>query len=140
MTEKLVFPSEEWIVKFWDLLKVNDAYKEAAKTWEGDFFFEVVADGEHIKEDVQLYMDLWHGECRLARMAEEGDKPEFIYSGTLANWKRLIAGEIDPIKGLMSRKFKLPTGDMGKIMRATKAAAELVSTAQRVPTVYIDEM
>jgi putative sterol carrier protein len=57
----------------------------------------------------------------------------------LANWKRLIAGEIDPIKGLMSRKFKLPIGDMGKIMRATKAAAELVSTAQRVPTKYIDE-
>ncbi|MDF1539696.1 MAG: SCP2 sterol-binding domain-containing protein [Candidatus Thorarchaeota archaeon] len=139
MTKKLIFPTEEWVEKFWELLNANHAYKEAASTWEGDFFFEVVADGDAIKEDVQLYMDLWHGDCRLARMAEPGDNPEFIYSGTLANWKRLIAGEIDPIKGLMSRKFKLPTGDMGKIMRATKAAAELVATAQKVPTKYIDE-
>ena len=139
MTKKLVFPSEEWVMEFWELLKVNHAYKEAAKTWEGDFFFEVVADGEVLTEDMKLYLDLWHGECRLARMAEPDDNPEFIYSGTLANWKRLIAGEIDPIKGLMSRKFKLPVGDMGKIMRATKAAAELVATAQKVPTKYIDE-
>ena len=45
-------------------------------------------------------------------------------------------GEIDPIKGLLTRKFKL-TGSMMKIMRYTRAAAELVKTASKVPTEFI---
>ncbi len=139
MADKLLFPSEEWVQKYWDLLKANSAYKEAAKTWEGDFIFEIQPDGEVIKEKMGMYLDLWHGECKEAHMAGPDDKSEYVYTGTYANWKKLIAGEIDPIKGLMSRKFGLPKGDMGKVMRATKAAAELVATAQRVPTKYIDE-
>lgn len=137
--EKLLFPSEEWVAKYWELLNANAAYKDAASDWEGDFIFEVTADGDTIKEPMKLYIDLWHGDCREARMAKDNDKAEFTYSGTYANWKKLFAGEIDPIKGLMSRKFSLGKGDnMGKIMRYTKAAAELVSTAAAVPTKFVD--
>ncbi len=138
--ERLLFPSPEWIAKFKELLDQNEAYKEAAKTWEGDFVFEVQADGALIKEPVRFYLDLWHGECREARMARPDDDPEFIYSGPYESWKLLFAGEIGPIRGLMSRKFKLGgRGSMAKIMRATKAAAELVATAARVPTRFLDE-
>ena len=138
MTEKMLFPSPEWIDKYMEILNKNNAYEDAAKTWEGDFVFQVDADGESIKEPLRFYLDLWHGKCREARMAEPGDKAEFIYAGPLKNWKLLFEGKIDPIKGIMSRKFKL-TGDMGKIMRYTKAAAELVATANQVPTRYADE-
>ena len=138
MTEKMLFPSPEWIDKYMEILNKNNAYEDAAKTWEGDFVFQVDADGESIKEPLRFYLDLWHGKCREARMAEPGDKAEFIYAGPLKNWKLLFEGKIDPIKGIMSRKFKL-TGDMGKIMRYTKAAAELVSTANQVPTRYADD-
>ncbi|MHA1480409.1 MAG: SCP2 sterol-binding domain-containing protein [Candidatus Thorarchaeota archaeon] len=133
MSDDLLFPSEEWVKKYWELLNANAAYKDAAATWEGDFVFSVIMpDGS--KE--RLYLDLWHGDCREAHVAAPDEDAEFVYEGTLANWVKLIAGEIDPIKGLMSRKFKLPKGDMGKVMRATKAAAELVLTAQRVPTKF----
>ncbi len=138
ISERLLFPSEEWVLKFWELLKENQAYKDAAKTWEGDFIFEITADGNLLKEPVRLYMDLWHGECRDARLARPTDNPAFVYSGSYENWKQLFAGKIDPIKGLMANKFKLK-GDMGKVMRATKAAAELVATAVRVPTRFLDE-
>ncbi|TFH01764.1 MAG: sterol carrier protein, partial [Candidatus Thorarchaeota archaeon] len=47
-------------------------------------------------------------------------------------------GKIDPIKGIMARKFKLD-GDMGKVMRYTKAALELVATTREIPTKYLDE-
>ena len=134
----MLFPSAEWIDKYMELLNKNDAYKDAAKTWEGDFVFQVDADGESIKEPLRFYLDLWHGVCREARMAGPDDEAEFIYAGPLKNWKLLFDGKIDPIKGIMSRKFKL-TGDMGKIMRYTKAAAELVSTANQVPTKFADE-
>lgn len=136
--KKYTFPSPEWVAKYWELLKVNQAYKDAAKTWEGDFIFEITADGKIVKEAIKLYLDLWHGECRTARMATPSDKPAFVYSGPYENWKQLFAGKIDPIKGLMANKFKLQ-GDMGKVMRATKAAAELVATAVKVPTKFLDE-
>jgi putative sterol carrier protein len=136
--KKFVFPSPEWVAKYWELLKANQAYKDAAKTWEGDFVFEITADGKIIKDPIKFYLDLWHGECRTARMATPSDKPAFVYSGPYENWKQLFAGKIDPIKGLMANKFKLQ-GDMGKVMRATKAAAELVATAVKVPTKFLDE-
>ncbi|NWF94773.1 MAG: SCP2 sterol-binding domain-containing protein [Candidatus Thorarchaeota archaeon] len=138
LTKKLVFPSEEWIAEYWKLLNANTAYKDAAKDWEGAFLFVIEADGKVIKENMRLYMDLWHGECRLARMALPDDKAPFVYAGPYENWKQLFAGKIDPIKGIMARKFKL-TGDMGKVMRATKAAAELVATAVKIPTKFLDE-
>ncbi|MGY5875193.1 MAG: SCP2 sterol-binding domain-containing protein [Candidatus Thorarchaeota archaeon] len=136
--EKYLFPSEEWIAKFMELLNANEAYRDSAKKWEGDFVFEVIPDGELVKESIRFYIDLWHGDCRDARMAKPDDTAEFIYAGPYKNWLLLFEGKIDPIKGIMSRKFKL-TGDMGKIMRYTKAAAELVATANQVPTIYLGE-
>jgi len=138
MTEKLLYPSEEWIEKYVEALNNNSRYEDAAKTWEGDFIFQINADGNIFKEDQRFYIDLWHGKCRSARMAKPDDTAEFTYSGPLKNWKLLFAGKIDPIKGIMARKFKLD-GDMGKVMRYTKAALELVATTREVPTRYIDE-
>ena len=138
MTEKLVFPSDEWIEKYVEALNKNARYEDAAKTWEGDFVFQIDADGQTIKEDVRFYLDLWHGKCRAAKMAGPDDTAEFVYAGPLGNWKLLFDGKIDPIKGIMARKFKL-TGDMGKVMRYTKAALELVATTREIPTKYLDE-
>ena len=138
MTEKLLFPSEEWIEKYVVALNNNSRYEDAAKTWEGDFVFQIDADGDTIPEPVRFYIDLWHGKCRSARMAGPDDEAEFIYSGPLKNWKLLFEGKIDPIKGIMARKFKL-VGDMGKVMRYTKAALELVATTREIPIKYLDE-
>ncbi len=137
--EERVFPSEEWIEKYVQELNANDAYEDAAKTWEGDFIFQIDPDGEVVEKTIRFYLDLWHGKCREGRMAGSDDDAEYVYAGPYGNWKKLIKGEIDPIKGLMSRKFKLSKGDMGKVMRATKAAAELVTTASNIPTKFMDE-
>lgn len=136
--EKLLFPSDEWITEYREQLNKNDAYADAASWWEGDFIFEITADGEIVKEPIRFYLDLWHGKCREAHMAGPDEKAEFTYSGPYKNWKLLFQGKIDPIKGIMARKFKL-IGDMGKVMRATKAAAELVRTATMVPTRFLDD-
>jgi len=138
MTEKLDFPSDEWIAKYLEALNNNPRYEDAAKTWEGDFIFQINADGESVKETVRFYLDLWHGKCRSAKMAGPDDTAEFTYAGPLKNWKLLFEGKIDPIKGIMARKFKLD-GDMGKVMRYTKAAMELVATTREIPTKYPDE-
>ena len=134
---KYKFPSEEWIKAFKEELNKNKAYEEAAKDWEGDFLFVITPDEELDREYV-FYVDLYHGKCREACVLpnREARKAAFVFEGPYSNWKKLIRGEIDPIKGLLTRKFKLK-GSMAKILRYTKAAAELVRTASKVPTEFI---
>ena len=132
------FLTKEWIVEYKDVLNNSPSYKEAAKTWEGDFLFVIKPDGPLDKE-VTYYIDLWHGDCRGVDLIEDGQTvptTEFQYIGKYSEWLKVIRGELDPIKGILTRKFKL-VGDKGKVMRATKAAKELVNSAQKVDTVFL---
>jgi putative sterol carrier protein len=131
------FPSEEWAKIYMQQLNANKSYEDAAKTWEGDFLFIIQADTE-LKEPATIYMDLWHGKCRGVALVKPGEekKAAFSYSGPYGNWKKLINKQIDPIQGLLTGKFKLQ-GDMAKVLRAVRAAKELVETAGRVPTEFV---
>lgn len=81
-----------------------------------------------------MYVDLWHGECRNARLATESEfNPEFRISANRKQWQRVIAREIDPIKALMTGTLKLK-GNLAKIMRNVRAAQDLVMCAASVPT------
>jgi len=114
------------------------AYEEAAKTWEGDFIF--VALDDKTKEIVKAaYFDLWHGKCRKAFEVKDlknpGVKPENVIQAPIATWKKVLSKELDPIQGLMAGKLKL-AGNMTKIMRAVKAAQEMVNITTKVKTEY----
>ncbi|MHA2298357.1 MAG: SCP2 sterol-binding domain-containing protein [Candidatus Hodarchaeales archaeon] len=132
------FLTDEWIKEYKEVVNASKTYEEAAATWEGDFYFTVTDVGEN-KETVKLYMDLWHGKARDAFLVTEDKKPpkdpEFEYSGPYDNWLLLLDGKIDPIKGLMTRKFKLK-GNYAKVLKATKAAKELVACSRDVQTEY----
>ncbi len=136
--DKLLFLSEDWMNRYMELLNSNQQYEDVAKDWEGDFIFQVDSDGKTVIEPIRAYADLWHGKCRAVHPAARGESAEFVYSGTLENWKTLLNQEIGPIKGLLSRKFKIK-GSMTKVLRYISAAQELVATATRVPTTFIDE-
>ena len=64
---------------------------------------------------------------------KEGEPPsvEFVFSGNYDNWLKVLKKELDPIQGLMAGKFKL-VGNMAKVMRATKAAQELVNSSASI--------
>lgn len=132
-----LFGSQEWLDAYCNNLNASKAYEDAAKTWEGDFIFVVKADSTQ-KTDVFFYVDLWHGKVRswtLLKSANE-KKAEFVYEGPYGNYKLLAQKKIDPIQGLMTGKFKL-RGNMGKVMRAVKAAQELVNTIVATDTQWI---
>jgi len=122
-----------------ELLNTNPAYEEAAKTWEGDFIF--IGRNSETNDIVgAAYFDLWHGKCRSANTIQDietmdGITPEFIYDGKISNWKLVLEKKLDPIQGLMTGKFKL-TGNMSKVMRAVKAAQELVNTTMQLETEF----
>jgi putative sterol carrier protein len=132
------FPSDEWVKALMDEVNKSEGYREAAKNWEGDFFF-VVNAGPGVPEDVYLYMDLWHGECRDAFQAADASEksPEFVIRAPVAAWRKVIEKQMDPIRALMTRQLKLQ-GTMTKIMKQPKAATELVNCCTLVETTWPD--
>ncbi|MFX0057860.1 MAG: sterol carrier protein [Candidatus Hodarchaeota archaeon] len=137
--------SQEWLEAYKDAINANENYKAAASWWEGDFIFVIEPSG-NLKEELHLFVGLYKGDCtgvkKLApdeefevlppgsppRPLGEGDKvgAEFVASGPYDNWLKVLTKELDFIQGLMAGKFKL-VGNMAKVMRATKAAQELVN-------------
>ncbi|TET75822.1 MAG: sterol carrier protein, partial [Candidatus Heimdallarchaeota archaeon] len=65
------FPSKEWINEYMVVLNNSPTYKEAAKTWEGDFLFVIEPDDKLDKKKI-FYLDLWHGDCRGVKAFEDG--------------------------------------------------------------------
>lgn len=131
-----LFPSDEWVKALMEELNQSESYAQAARKWEGDCFFTIEPEGG-MTRPVNLWLDLWHGECRAAREIppEEELEPAFQFSGKLSVYRKIFDGKLDPIKALMTRQLKL-SGDMKAIMRAPKAAQELVRCATQVETTY----
>ncbi len=125
------FPSPEWVAEFENQINTSDAYANAAKTWEGDI--SLVIEGS-----AGIYLDLWHGKCRSAEYLADPSghsKPEFTITADMEKWKKVLAGKLDPVQGMVTRQIKLD-GNLVKIMKNVKAAQELVRCATKVPTVY----
>ena len=128
--------SEEWVKGFEEAINSSPAYAESARTWEGDFYF-IIDAGEGVEEEIIMYLDLWHGKCREAFVATDRSvkDPEFVINAPESAWRKVIAKKLDPIQGMMTRQLKLK-GNMVKIMKAVKAAKELVECVTQVPTQF----
>jgi putative sterol carrier protein len=127
------FPTDAWVKALQLELNQSAAYRQAAHNWEGDFYFVVSASNG--APAAYLYMDLWHGECRAAYAADgpETRAAEFTIEAPLAAWRKVISGQLDPIQGLMTRQLRL-RGQLLKVMRAPRAATELVRCCTRIDT------
>jgi putative sterol carrier protein len=136
-----LFPSDEWVEIYRDRINASSEYREAAATWEGAVAFVFEAEPDRgVPEDLAALLDLWHGECREARMlgpAERGDAP-YVIRAPYSRWKEVLRGDLDPVKGMMQGKLKLQ-GDLATIVRYVRAANELVHLTMQVPTEFRDE-
>jgi len=132
----LPFPSDVWVKALMEDLNASQAYADAAKNWEGDFFFIIEPAGT-MTTPVTLYMDLYHGKCREAYAVAEEDHldPVFRLKGPAPTWKKVMTKKLDPMQALMTGQLKL-TGNMAMVMRNVRAAKELVESCTRVPTDY----
>ena len=128
------FPSDAWIKAMMVDLNASNAYLEAAKNWEGDFYF-IIEPGGSLEKPVILYMDLFHGKCREAHLVTEPDSesPAFRLSGPVTNWKKVMTKKLDPMQAMMTGQLKL-TGPMAIVMRNVRAAKELVESCTRIET------
>ncbi|MCE7982799.1 MAG: hypothetical protein DYG89_16580 [Caldilinea sp. CFX5] len=120
------FPSQAWADQFKEVLNNSEAYRSAAHNWEGDLFLALEGDGG-------LYLDLWHGACREAtyRSDSAGKKAAYTITANMESWRKVLAGQLEPVQGIMSRQLKME-GNLVKLMQHLKAAQELVKCAAQV--------
>jgi len=130
------FTTREWLEALMHEINNSQSYQEAARTWEGDFYFIIEPDGK-FQTTVAYYMDLWHGKCRQIDVLDDTSKksPEFSIKAPLGKWRRVIEKKLDPIQGMVTRQLVLK-GNLMKIMKYPKAALELVNCCTLVPTEF----
>lgn len=133
---KIKFGSAEWVQALHDQLNTSDAYADAAKSWEGDFYFVVEPEGA-VTQTAYLYMDLWHGKSRASQIVSDPNsmKPAFVMSGKYGKWKQVVTAQLDPIQALMTGQLKLK-GNMVMVMKNVKAAQEIIKACTRIETEF----
>ena len=129
--------TEEWVKAFGKAINDNPNYKPSAATWEGEMIVRVEPSGL-LDHEVKFYLGLYHGECTEARLIKEGEEVEapFTLAGVYDVFVQIMKKEIDPIRAVMAGKLKL-AGDMAKLMRATKAAQEIVNSLSMFETEFL---
>ncbi len=130
------FPSDEWVKAFKEEVNRSERYAEAAKNWEGDFYF-IVQPSQPNAKPVYMYMDLWHGKARDAFVASDPSvkSPAFRLTAPVKTWRKVIEKKLDPIQGLLTRQLQL-NGNMAMIMKNVRAAQELVNCTTLIPTEF----
>ncbi len=125
--------SAPWVTAWANGLRASDAYRHAARGWEGGVVLEVRAPtGAALGALQAVYLDLWHGECRAARLAgsTDYDSAAYVLSGTMDAWMQILHGDVSPIMAIMRGMLKLKKGWLPGLVPHAAAAVALVKVAQ----------
>ncbi len=165
--ETYYFPSQAWFAEYRERINDDDEYAEAASDWgtdfDGDFVFRMEGmpvedldtdampeslaaeldryvreeDGSHVG---YAFLGLEGGKCTAAELVEDPDEVDagFTLAADNDTWKRLMAGELGVVDGMMSGHFEID-GDMQKVMQYSQAAVRLTETAADIDAEFADE-
>lgn len=131
--------TEKWAKAWGKNISENAAYKKAAANWEGAVALVMSPDGSRgIPTERAVIADLWHGDCRGAKTATASDleSAPYVIKASPETWKSVLAGEIDPIFGLLRGKLRLAKGSVFALVPYAVAAKEMVGSASRVDTSF----
>ncbi|MDI6874723.1 SCP2 sterol-binding domain-containing protein [Candidatus Solincola sp.] len=137
-----IYFTPEWVALYEKAIQEDATYKELAKNWEGSVVLHVEKAPQYgLDIDLYIFLDLWHGECRKARIVppEVGEAGDFVITGSADRWMEVGRGQLDPVKGMMQGKLRLK-GDLPTIVRYVKAAVRLTEISQMVGGKYPDEL
>ena len=130
--------SASWATACAAALNAAPAYRAAAATWEGAILLELHPDDTAAGPPQRVYFDLWHGDCRAARVASptDTDAARFVLSGSTGAWEQVLSGRVAPLLAVMSGKLKLTRGSLAELLPYVTAAKELVTAVASVPGVF----
>ncbi|HAE58886.1 MAG TPA: hypothetical protein DCG54_05100 [Anaerolineae bacterium] len=127
-----IFPSAEWLDAFKNKLNSDQRYAQVAKNWEGDMYFVIDPEG-NLAEQMVMYLDLWHGECRAVEMVDDIAKysPAFSLKAGYNNFAGVLTGKLDPMQAMLTRKLDVK-GNMAVMMRNVPTVLDFVRCAREV--------
>ncbi len=126
-------------------------WEELKKKWDGDENLKTVlfknydcdmifrlADMDHLDMYKGIFLDVKNGEISEMRVCDSHeDKAKVVMVGPYGIWKQVVTGELDPTKGLLTRKVKL-SGPMGEILKYMKGWMRLIELLQEIDTDWED--
>ncbi|MGA2110520.1 MAG: SCP2 sterol-binding domain-containing protein [Anaerolineales bacterium] len=130
----IAFPSEAWLKALMDQLNQSQKYRETGKDWEGDMCVVLDPDGT-LKDPVGMYLDLWHGACRSARVLAAGETPKaaFVLRAPYSRFVDVLQGKLDPITAMMSGRLSVK-GNMAVMMRNIPTVLQFVKECRALDT------
>jgi len=137
-----IMGTPEWVATFEKLVQNDEEYKRVAKTWEGTVVIHILANPANgINDDLYLYMDLWHGDCRFVRLVpkEIGANGDFVLTGEMERWQAVMKKELDVTKAMMQGKVKLK-GSLPTIVRYVKASIRLTDLSAEIDTKFQSDL
>lgn len=137
-----LFPSPEWTQAFAAAVNNNEVYRTHGKAWTFGSVAMVVSKNEAvgIKDDMGMILDVHEGVCRGAELVHGMDAvmgSPFVIVAPYERWKKVIDGELDPIKAMMEGKLKMTKGHLPTMLRFVLSSRALVTSATDVATEYI---
>jgi len=110
------FPDEAWCLWAIEQLNADQDAAAAAAGWSGDFGLVVRGLGP----ELGLYLGAPQGgrlpsPRRLPVPELEALAPKYFASASEADWRALIAGELDPIAALVQRRL-VAKGDLAQVV------------------------
>lgn len=126
--------TQSWALAWAAELNQSEEYRQAAATWEGPVALILAEDAPGRGRAVLL--DLWHGACRSAGMADPADlgAAAYVFQGSQDAWRQVLIGGTSPVMALMNGRIRLVKGDLATLLPYAGAAKELLTLAGRVAT------
>ena len=129
----------EWADAWRTALNASAAYRAAAAEWRDTLTVVLLADPEFgVPEDRSVFLQLFEGECREARMATANDRLEsaYVIEAVPAVWQGVLRGTLAPLTAIALGKLRLAKGSLTQLMPFAAAARELVAAATALDTRY----
>ncbi|HEV2851311.1 MAG TPA: Fis family transcriptional regulator [Thermoanaerobaculia bacterium] len=128
--------THDWAVACGDQIRANEEYRKAARNWRWPVVLTMKADAKLGLPERSVFLDLFEGDCREARVARAADlgAVPYIISADPSTWKRVLERDLEPIPGLMRGKLKLVKGSLVSLLPYVNAAKEMVAAAANVDT------
>jgi len=119
--------SEAWVERCAEAIRSSASYRESASSWEADLVF--VMKRRPPESHRAVYFDLWHGECRGARLATEADcaSARYVFEGSEETWEQALTGRLAPLLAVMTGRLRLTQGNLADLAPYAKAARDLLA-------------
>ncbi len=137
-----VFPSEEWVRAWTDRANADSDFVAAAQGWQGALGLVVSGvPSQDRRVDTFIRLDGAHG--LWTGFIVGGDRGTvtgtvFCLRAGYDQWKQLVRGELDPIKGIVQGKVAL-RGHLPEVLRWTGAVLRMAEIAGALDTQFPDE-